>query len=148
MGFGGHLVLPWEGPDQECFHLGLKVSSGSSPWLSWRGLLGGPGQVILGIVGWGEEESVWGSEEGGRDPNRGSGGLGQGEGWGDRRLSAMGNHVGTGHKHCTPDSLMPLFLQQMSRGVPGTWGTVDILMGLMDSEQDREETVVLIHHGS
>lgn len=63
----------------------------------------------------------------------------------------MGNRVGTGHKHCSPDSLMPLFLQQMSRGiysVPGTWGTVDILMGLMDNEQDREETVVVIHHGS
>lgn len=122
MGFGGHLVLLWE-----CFHLGLKVSSGSSTWLTWGGGQGGPGQVLPGAragaaallwVGLGEE-SVWGSAK-----------VRDGE---------------------TGASLQWEFTQELATNtmprihsclyffysVPGTRETADILMGMMNNEQDK-----------
>lgn len=57
-----------------------------------------------------------------------------------RGPSAMGLHTGISNKKHAWESLMPLFLQQLSVGiypVSGMRETADFLMGMMCSKQDK-----------
>lgn len=126
----------------ECFHLGLKVSSGSSTWLTWGGGQDGPGQVISGAgagaaallwVGLGEE-SVWGSEEARAEIPPG----GQ-EGWAKVRDGETGASLRWEFTQELATNTVPRIHSclYVFYFVPGTRETADILMGMMNNEQDK-----------